>query len=442
MNRFYFLFLILFLTLFFKSCGSKPEPAPITKKKIRVPRWINGISSDYKKWYSVGQNTISDSIKPESLASSNLKDQLLLDIKTKLNKGFDFEDQYRDNIAKKIIDSRSGLIESLTKFDSVFNSNNTKYVLASIDKNTYYTKIEDEINSFGLENKVDQIENDLSDQAFVNLSSIVKIIVDNFDLISENKNNRYLHFNTFKKLKLILTNFNGRIDFSFTPNSLKGLPIINTGQDLSLTIIDRAFSKNLNGINVIQFNSSLKDTTYLLSKGAESIKIQPVGKENNKVFNVSFKINFDKMINGNYSRLFDLQPKEFNIVVLPFGAKLFLKGSITSLGSGIEKSVFSDSMKSCFESNYGVEFVDNYDAADLEMYFEVSSYDNLRRESRKQAFKSEAYLNLKLVEINSKKIILDHVIASKKASNYDFIERAGIDALKDLSEESLNVFCN
>ena len=80
MNRFYFLLHILFLTLFFKSCGSKPEPAPITKKKIRVPRWINGISSDYKKWYSVGQNTISDSIKPESLASSNLKDQLLLDI--------------------------------------------------------------------------------------------------------------------------------------------------------------------------------------------------------------------------------------------------------------------------------------------------------------------------------------------------------------------------
>ena len=148
------------------------------------------------------------------------------------------------------------------------------------------------------------------------------------------------------------------------------------------------------------------------------------------------------MINGNYARLFDLKPKEFNIVILPPGATLFLSGSLTSLGSGLEKSVFSDSIKSCFESNYGVEFLDNYDAADLEMYFEVFSNDNLTRESRKQAFKSEAYLNLKLVEINSKKIILDHVIASKKASNYDFIERAGINALKDLSEESLNVFCD
>ena len=55
MNRFYFLHLLFYLTLFFISCSSKPEPVPITKKKIRVPSWINGISSDYKKLYGVGQ---------------------------------------------------------------------------------------------------------------------------------------------------------------------------------------------------------------------------------------------------------------------------------------------------------------------------------------------------------------------------------------------------
>ena len=117
-------------------------------------------------------------------------------------------------------------------------------------------------------------------------------------MISENKNNQYLHFNTFKKLKMILSNFNNRIDFSFTPNSLKGLPIINRGQNVSLTIIDTASSKNLNGIDFIQFNSALNDTTYLLSKGEDSIKIQPVYKENNKVFNISFKNTFSIFLFG------------------------------------------------------------------------------------------------------------------------------------------------
>ena len=86
MNRFYFLYILFFLTLSFKSCSSKPELIPITKKKIRVPIWINGISSDYKKWYGVGQSTISDSTKPENIASSIIRDLLLLDIKTKLNR--------------------------------------------------------------------------------------------------------------------------------------------------------------------------------------------------------------------------------------------------------------------------------------------------------------------------------------------------------------------
>ena len=147
MKRFYFLYLLFFLTLFFKSCSSKPEPVPSTKKKIKVPSWINGVSPDYKKWYGVGQSTISDSTKPENFASSLITDQLLLDIKTKLNKNLDFEDQYLDSIAKKIIDSRSGVIQSLTKVDSVFNSNNTKYALASIHKDIYYAKLEDKLNS-------------------------------------------------------------------------------------------------------------------------------------------------------------------------------------------------------------------------------------------------------------------------------------------------------
>ena len=110
---------------------------------------------------------------------------------------------------------------------------------------------------------------------------------------------------------MILSNFNDRIDFSFTPKSIKKLPIINSGQNLSLTINDRASSKNLNGINITQFNSALNDTTYLVSKVEDSIKIQPVNSEINNVFNISFKIDFDKMINGNYSRIFDLKPKEF-----------------------------------------------------------------------------------------------------------------------------------
>ena len=92
MNRVYSLFLLAFIGIFIKSCSSTSKPVPITKKKINLPSWTNGVSSNYKKWYGVGTTVISDSSKPEQNALLLLKDQILLDIKRKLNKGHDLED--------------------------------------------------------------------------------------------------------------------------------------------------------------------------------------------------------------------------------------------------------------------------------------------------------------------------------------------------------------
>ena len=47
---------------------------------------------------------------------------------------------------------------------------------------------------------------------------------------------------------------------------------------------------------------------------------------------------------------------------------------------------------------------------------------------------------LHLYHLNTQ--IIDHVILSKAAKNFDFVERAGIKALQELSNESMKVFCN
>jgi len=86
-------------------------------------------------------------------------------------------------------------------------------------------------------------------------------------------------------------------------------------------------------------------------------------------------------------------------------------------------------------------FVNKEDDADLSMFFSVSSVGNTRRTNRKQPFKSEAFLSIKIVDIKTKNIILDHIIAAQEALNYDFIERASIKALRGLAQESLSAIC-
>ena len=63
--------------IFTNSCSSAPEPvAVVAKKTIRVPTWVHGVSSDFKKWYAVGKSKITDSISSKEIALGLIKDQI------------------------------------------------------------------------------------------------------------------------------------------------------------------------------------------------------------------------------------------------------------------------------------------------------------------------------------------------------------------------------
>ena len=70
------------------------------------------------------------------------------------------------------------------------------------------------------------------------------------------------------------------------------------------------------------------------------------------------------------------------------------------------------------------------------MYFDVSSNENLRRISRKEPFISKAFFILKIDDPTENTQIIEHVILSKAAKNFDFVERAGIKALQCFNTSS------
>ena len=56
------------------------------------------------------------------------------------------------------------------------------------------------------------------------------------------------------------------------------------------------------------------------------------------------------------------------------------------------------------------------------MYFDVSSNENLRRITER-AFYIESIFHFKIDDITENTQIIDHVILSKAAKNFDFVER-------------------
>ena len=75
------------------------------------------------------------------------------------------------------------------------------------------------------------------------------------------------------------------------------------------------------------------------------------------------------------------------------------------------------------------------------MNIEVSTKENMRRESRKQPFKSEAFFIVRLEYRESGDALISHAIAKSEALDYDFVERASIKALRELANKSIHVIC-
>ena len=75
------------------------------------------------------------------------------------------------------------------------------------------------------------------------------------------------------------------------------------------------------------------------------------------------------------------------------------------------------------------------------MNIEVSTNENMRRESRKQPFKSEAFFIVSLEYRESGDALISHAIAKSEALDYDFVERASIKALRELANKSIHVIC-
>ena len=126
--------------IFTNSCSSAPEPVAVVAKKIvRVPTWINGVSSDFKTWYAVGKSGITDSISSKEIALGLIKDQIQENIDKVLKLEFDFEDNYLDSLVYQIISRRIDLINSKKKIDSTYRDKNYNYTFKKLVQfNSHY----------------------------------------------------------------------------------------------------------------------------------------------------------------------------------------------------------------------------------------------------------------------------------------------------------------
>ena len=443
MNRLFCFVVVIMLTIIIESCGSKPEPLPAAKPKPKKkPDWITRKKIDIDTWYGVGSMAIGDSLDYEAIAKDLIKSQIQNQIKKIIKNEIDLSDEKLGNITNDILKSRMKVINKLVKKEDTYNDGVKKYLLLSLNKSDYLNFLQNKFDGYDLDKVISSIKGLPSKENFLLLSKAIRISVELIDhIIKEDEKVKESKDKTLNQLAYIINDYNERIEFILNPKFLSSVPIMNENEEINIGLIDNVSSKKLDSIDVLLDYASEFDAGHWVSDSANDLSmILPVSPSGSS-YSLSLGVDYDKILQGDYLPLFSIKPANYKITIMPKNVTIYSTESISSLGTGLEYSAIYDSIKSCFGDNYGVQFVSDINDSDLLMSIEVTAKENMRRESRKQPFKSEAFFILNLKYRESGNILISHIIAKSEALDYDFVERASIKALRELANKSIDVIC-
>ena len=268
------------------------------------------------------------------------------------------------------------------------------------------------------------------------------MIVGSIDfIIKKELQSKISNSKIINKVRSILNDYNDRVLFTFDPRYLNSVPISNDQQELTIRVVDNVNHMRLDSIDVYIEYGGLYDSQNWVSDSTNDFLVLLPNVVSKTSYVLTIGVDYKKILRGDYLDLFSVKQNFSNVTVIPRNIKIYSTESISTLGTGLEYSAIYDSIKSCFEDNYGAEFVDHHHQAELLMNIEVATKENMRRESRKQPFKSEAFFILSLEYRQTGNSLFSQVIAKTEALDYDFVERASIRALKDLSNSAIRSIC-
>jgi len=429
---------------FFESCSPKPAPAPApaTKVKSKKPDWLGGKNMDSDHWFGIGSVAVGDSVSPKTIAIESIQKQIYHQIKKHINNEFDISDSLLDSICEQAISSRIEIIKNLTKEVENYSDGKKKYTLLSLDKKIYSERLEKRLEELNIEDILNRIDGPPGKENFLLLSEAIQMIVGSIDfIIKKELQSKISNSKIINKVRSILNDYNDRILFTFDPRYLNSVPISNDQQELTIRVVDNVNHMRLDSIDVYIEYGGLYDSQNWVSDSTNDFLVLLPNVVLNTSYVLTIGVDYRKILIGDYLDLFSIKQNFSNVTVIPRNIKIYSTESISTLGTGLEYSAIYDSIKSCFQDNYGAEFVDNHHQAELLMNIEVATKENMRRESRKQPFKSEAFFILSLEYRQTGNSLFSQVIAKTEALDYDFVERASIRALKDLSSSAIRSIC-
>ena len=373
-------------------------------------------------------------------AQSEIAEQLKVSIKSQMTDMMEATNMEYNEYSRSIIETRVETSLDYVEVSDSYQDSQSQYILAKLDKQKYFDNLERK------KREAETIASDLvfkstggiSANVFTNLALALETVSPFIDLYPEMEfpagSGKMESISSI--VAGILRDYNDRILIRFDPSSLQTIPLINDDKRITVTVIDKDMGQNLASIWVRVKFSDEPDHDLILTKDDGSTIYQlkkimfPAGS-----YVLSFSVDYESILSKKSLSLLKMVPKQFPVTVVLSAPKIMFQETITNLGDQIPDSPIVESIKRCFEDNYSATFVSNKADSDMLLDLHVSTLEHTERISDIYPYFVHASGSLSLVNVGTDQEIFNATIAEEKGSDFYSIEKAGVNALKNLAKK-------
>ena len=446
------LILYLLIFIFFYSCAPKQvEVVPLEPRKI-IPNWLSGISNDSQFLYGVSKVENNSTVSSDSIAKVKIVKTIKTDFYNRLKK-IDQNHDLSFSQSKEIFWNYR--LEKILQYLSIYenyNDGNYKYSLARFDKNSY-------LNAFNKDfAKVDQLNREsmksidslISLDNFKNIAKILNETVfytGSNGLIAMNDNDSSV-ISSLKYVEDYLNGINNRIQLKFDSKILNAMPLVNERKRIKVLAKDARTEQLIDGIwfNVVyvdNYNVDNYNDDLIITKkdGSVEYQVQAIGDKQNG-YKLIFKTSYKSILKSDFISLFRPMPGRLSLSVIKNNPTIYFENTISNVDSLIKDSNAINAIRECFEAKYNGRFTRKKDKSTISLTFEITTIENSDKISKIYPNFVHSSGALVITDNWTQKNIYFQNIFETSGSDFNSVEKAGINSLKNLAKVVTSKICS
>ena len=444
--------LYVLIFIFFYSCAPKQvKVVPPAPRKI-IPSWLSGISDDSLFLYGVSKVENNSTVSSDSLA----REKIIKMIKADFFKYLKKIDQNHDlNFSESKELFWYDRLKKISQYVSIYENYNDgkhNYSLARFDKNSFTGAFHKEFAKTDQMNRerLQNIDSAISADNFKNIAKILSKTVfytgSNGLIDMNNKDSSVI--SSLKYVEDYLNGINSRIKLKFGSKVLNAMPLVNERKRIKVLAKDALTGKSIDGMwfNVMSIDNNNVDNyndDLIITKkdGSVEYQVQEIGDEQNG-YKLIFKTSYKSILKSDFVSLFRSMPERLSVSVIKNNPSIYFENTISNVDSLIKDSDAINAIRECFEAQYNGRFTRKKDKSTISLTFEITTTENSDKISKIYPNFVHSSGALVITDNWTQKNIYFQNIFETSGSDFNSVEKAGINSLKNLAKVVTSKICS